>query len=212
MNLEMASIDQVQVSVLAEGENIEQSQLGREQLEVEYAEVESRKEMLTGILKGIDSLITTWVKESKEFVVQRSQLIGDCLLFAFCLVFCGALDSAGRTVTLGQAGSILDEVGLKSTGEDAMDDLKERLVLGNQDKQSGESGAAGPDAQLVRPAVRCYSLIESMTSILTLSSSPFSRLNSAEKVDRRIPQFVNPWFVSRQRCHRQEYTHSDQRQ
>jgi hypothetical protein len=77
-------------------------------IEVEYAEAESRKERLTGILKGIDALLplTAWEKESKEFELRRNQLIGDSLLFAFYLVICGDLASAGRTVTLGQARSI----------------------------------------------------------------------------------------------------------
>lgn len=103
MNLEKSSIEQVEASLENENKALAASTEAREEMEKEYHVVDARKKSIDLIFKGIEHFTQKWQDESSNYTSKKEKLMGDCILFAFYLVFCGSMDIESKKQALDTA-------------------------------------------------------------------------------------------------------------
>ncbi|OHS99238.1 Dynein heavy chain family protein [Tritrichomonas foetus] len=131
MNLEKSSIEQVEASLENENKALAASTAAREEMEKEYQSVDARKKSIDSIFKGIEHFTEKWQDEASKFAVKKEKLIGDCILFAFYLVFCGAMDSENKKLALEAVVGEIRLAGIDTNFEDPMRSIADKFVSAN---------------------------------------------------------------------------------
>ena len=86
MVVELASIDQVELSLESENKALEQAAISREQMEKEFIQINARKRTINHLFDKIEQLTDKWNNESKELNNDRNKIIGNSIMFSFYLV------------------------------------------------------------------------------------------------------------------------------
>ena len=128
MNLEIASIKQVEASLENESKALEASKAAREQMEKEYHQVDNRKKSIDSIFRGIDQFTDKWKNETADVSRKRQKIIGNALFFSFYLAFCGSMDIRNRKQALEQVAQEIKDMGLDSDAKDPVQFVAERFV------------------------------------------------------------------------------------
>lgn len=160
MNLEITSIKQVEASLENENKTLVQSNASREALEAEYKAVDARKKNMDSIFKGIDQFTDKWQSQALEFTTKKDKLIGNSILFAFYLVFCGSLDLEERAKTMTEVQVTLKDANIESSYDDPIRSIRDRFIVANPEEHAGRFDAASFDAHHVRTTIRCPLLID----------------------------------------------------
>lgn len=129
MNMEMTAIKQVEAQLEVESKTLKESNEARQKIESEYKALEERKANLNAIFKNIDQFTDRWRSIAGEFSSKKEQLLGDVILFAFYLAFCGSLDVNQADNLLEEVRKSLQDIEIQSSGSSAMQAIRDRLIL-----------------------------------------------------------------------------------
>ncbi|OHT05712.1 Dynein heavy chain family protein [Tritrichomonas foetus] len=128
MNLEISSIEQVEKTLESESKALIESNKSREAMEKEYQEVDQRKKSIDSIFQGIETLTKKWEEESNNFAQTSAKLIGNTILFAFYLVFCGSMSPEEKTSSLSDVVRMLKETGIGTSYNDPVQSITDRFI------------------------------------------------------------------------------------
>lgn len=133
MNLEKSSIEQVEASLENENKALASSTQAREEMEKEYRSVDSRKKSIDLIFKGIEHFTQKWQDESSNYTAKKEKLMGDCIIFAFYLVFCGAMDMETKKQALEQVIVELRIASIDTNFDNPMKSISDKFLSSSID-------------------------------------------------------------------------------
>lgn len=132
MNLEKASIEQVEASLENENKSLAASQAAREEMEKEYQSIDAIKQSIGSIFKGIDHFTEKWQDEASKFATKKEKLVGDCIIFSFYLIFCGSMDSETKKQALNQVVGELRLQSIDTNFEDPIQSIRDKFISATQ--------------------------------------------------------------------------------
>ena len=128
MDVELASIDQVALSLENELKNLQASINSRQQMEKDYKAIDERKKTLDSIFKDIDQFTEKWQNDAKEFTSHKEKLIGNSIVFSFFLVFGGLIRIDGRREAYTAILDLLKSFGIDYENEDTEQMIQMRFI------------------------------------------------------------------------------------
>lgn len=133
MELEIESINKDEQSLQEEYENIESRRNLKMQLEAQYKGIEHRKELLYQTILNFEGLVEDWKKESAQEDILKKQCIGDSLIYAFYICFCGSISSEDRSSALHKYVSKIKETNILISRENPLDIVSHKLYITKSD-------------------------------------------------------------------------------
>ncbi|OHT03622.1 Dynein heavy chain family protein [Tritrichomonas foetus] len=160
MKIELSSIEQVELSLESENKALIQSEASKVQMEREYQQVDVRKKSIDKIYKGLDTITQQWTTESREFSSKRSKVIGDSLIFAFYMVFCGAMSIENRGKALTALYEKVQQAGIESSYANPLQEVRKKFMLASPPDHIDKIPQAALDAHHASTTLRTPLLID----------------------------------------------------
>lgn len=105
--LEQQSISQVESQLEEEVKYLDTSMSSKKTTENEFAQYTNKKKNIEAILKDMETLVDKWTTESSSVTTQRETIVGDSLIYAFYVSYCGMFNETDRESLL---KSVMDEI------------------------------------------------------------------------------------------------------
>lgn len=129
--LEQQSILQVEEQLEEEVKYLDTSMTSKQQFESEYQQINTKKINITRILKDMDKLIEKWTNESQSITSQRDMIVGDALVYAFYITYCGMFIEDERNNLLQQILSEISAAGFSTSFSDPLLAMNDRFLRAN---------------------------------------------------------------------------------
>ncbi|OHS99158.1 Dynein heavy chain family protein [Tritrichomonas foetus] len=129
--LEQQSISQVEEQLEEEIKYLDNSLSSKQTTESEYEQINSKKQNIDAILNNMEGLIERWNTESSSVSSQREIIVGDSLIYAFYISYCGMFDDVDKSSLL---KNVMDEVkgaGFSTSFNDPIQAITDRFLKTN---------------------------------------------------------------------------------
>jgi len=129
MNLEITSIEQVEITLSNEKIILDKSNSEKAKVEKEYNEIINRKTNIDVILQNIDQFLEKWNNDRSLYSQTQQQYIGDAITIAFYIVFCGYMVPEERINSMNSVKTFLENEHFSFSYSNPLDYINDSFIF-----------------------------------------------------------------------------------